>query len=273
MFVQNKIEYGFGYLIKDFPEHMDDFYELHYIYKGSGELICGNFRYELKPDTLIISPPGESHRIEVKDQLAFHIIRIYRSGNDDSLLNKICRKCWCNKGFLLPKSRRYEFERLKVLSSIPGAEAEKSAWYGLISILGELLIFDTQADTIYSNDILTEAIRYMDHHLQSRMKIEELASFFLISPSRLSQIFKERTGISTMDYFLRLKIDAACYLLKSADYLNKEMADLFGFSDEFHFSKVFKKKTGVSPKTFRDLTGSLDSNIKQQSITDNIIPS
>ena len=246
-----KVEFSFGYLIKEYPKHKSNLYEIHYTLRGAGTLLGNDFRYDLEPDILTISPPGEMHYIKVKEYLAFHVIKIKYYGSESELLDKVCEKCKELGGFKLPKSRRYEFERLKILSAISDSKAEQSTWYGLISILGELLISDIISENIYSDDILTDIVRYMDNNLQNKLKLDDIANFFNTTSVKINKIFKQRTGIPAMDYFQRLKIDAACYLLKSSEYLNKEIALHLAFSDEFHFSKCFKKKTGISPKEYR----------------------
>ncbi|MBN2617997.1 MAG: helix-turn-helix transcriptional regulator [Spirochaetales bacterium] len=247
-----KVEFGFGYLVKDYPEHSNDFYEIHYIYKGKGVLIGPGFQYPLLEDKLIISPPGESHSIKVSGELGFHVIRILDSKADTENLNKVCEKCFELKGFTLSKPRKFEIERLKILSTIDGVHGMESTWYGLYSILLEQLLPKTKFLAPFSQDLLTEIIRYMDNNLHKKMKIEDFSDFFSIPPTKLTKLFNSRTGISPMDYFIRLKIDAACYLLKSGDFLNKEIAQNLGFSDEFHFSKAFKRKTGLSPREYRE---------------------
>lgn len=87
-------------------------------------------------------------------------------------------------------------------------------WY--VIYFSRIINPDIHSDEIYTDDVLTEIIRFMNN------RIEE-----------------------------QLKIDAACYLLKSTDYLNKEIAEILCFSDEFHFSKTFKKKIGCSPKEYK----------------------
>jgi AraC-like DNA-binding protein len=52
-------------------------------------------------------------------------------------------------------------------------------------------------------------------------------------------------------YFLRLKIEGASGLLMSSDKNVGEISDYFGFENQFHFSRMFKKCTGLSPLAYR----------------------
>ncbi|GAB6089370.1 helix-turn-helix domain-containing protein [Spirochaeta dissipatitropha] len=101
------------------------------------------------------------------------------------------------------------------------------------------------------NTVLADILEYMQEHLTEKLTVSELAEHVCLTESRVSHLFKEKTGHSPIDYFLRMKIQAASVLIARKTLSNRELAELFGFSDEFHFSKVFKKKTGMSPQQFR----------------------
>lgn len=266
------IEFGFGFLKEDYPSHSDNFYELHYIYQGTGKLVSEDCSYNLFPNLLVISSPNEKHRITVEKQLVFHIIRIFSPESEKEIIDRLCTECRTRKGFVIPETKRFEIDRLKILSSVDDAMAEKAAWNGLISILSELLIPEHQLNAVYSDDTLLKVVRYMEQNLQKKISIGELATLVALTPSRLSHLFKDKTGFSTIDYFLRLKVDAACYLLKTSDYLNKEMAEYLGFSDEFHFSKIFKKKTGLSPREFKNRMKAHDGEKVHKLIVESILP-
>ncbi len=269
---KRSIEFGFGFLKEDYPLHSDEFYELHYICQGAGKLVAEDCSYTLAPNLLIISPPDEKHRIKVEKQLLFHIIRIFNPNSEKEIIDRLCAECRSRKGFEIPEIKRFEIDRLKTLSSINDELAEKAAWNGLLSILSELLIPEKHLNAVYSDDTLLKVIRYMELNFQKKICIDELASLVTLTSSQLSHLFKGKTGFSTIDYFLRLKVDAACYLLKSSDYLNKEMAEYLGFSDEFHFSKIFKKKTGLSPREFKTRMKSVDGEKVHKLIVESILP-
>ncbi|WP_083963736.1 helix-turn-helix domain-containing protein [Spirochaeta cellobiosiphila] len=249
--MKKAIDFGSGFLVNDFPLHSDSFYEMHLFYKGKGTLVGAGFQYIIEPHLLTISPPHEEHRLYVQDELAFHIVRIHEPGGERDFLNALCVLCRDQGGFLLSSPRSYEWKRYRVLSNIPNKEVQRTVWYGVMALLSELSIPSDPSYSVDITDPLMDVMYYMDQNLNRKITLEDLASLVNLTPSRLSHLFKERTGRSPIDYFLRLKVDAACYLLESHDYVNKELATLFGFSDEYHFSKIFKKKTGISPKDYR----------------------
>ncbi|OZB98841.1 AraC family transcriptional regulator [Paenibacillus sp. XY044] len=95
-----------------------------------------------------------------------------------------------------------------------------------------------------------KVIHYMHQHVKGKITLGELAETVQLSPAYLSRTFKENTGYSVIGFFNKLKIDKAKELLLEGDLKVKEVAGELGFSDEFYFSRMFKKIEGVSPSEF-----------------------
>ncbi len=65
----------------------------------------------------------------------------------------------------------------------------------------------------------------------------------------LSRIFKDHMGMTVQNYLIRVRMENAKKILKSGAAVSATAA-LVGYSDNFNFSKMFKKYTGVSPKAY-----------------------
>lgn len=80
---------------------------------------------------------------------------------------------------------------------------------------------------------------------------ESIAKNFNITPTYLSKIFKNITGINLIDYLTKLKMDAAkIKLLNTSDQI-QEIAEEMGYANAYYFTKVFKKNIGMTPSKFR----------------------
>jgi AraC-like DNA-binding protein len=71
------------------------------------------------------------------------------------------------------------------------------------------------------------------------------------SRATLQRLFQQRTGVSPYRYYLSLRIDAATWVLANTQRGLKEIAREYGFSDEYHFSRVFRTIRGVAPGVWR----------------------
>ncbi|MCJ8014227.1 AraC family transcriptional regulator [Paenibacillus sp. KQZ6P-2] len=93
-------------------------------------------------------------------------------------------------------------------------------------------------------------IQYMHQHLSGKVTLGELSELVQMAPTYLSRTFKETTGYTVIEFFNKLKIDKAKELLIEGDRKVKEVAQILGFTDEFYFSRMFKRIEGVSPSEF-----------------------
>ena len=84
-----------------------------------------------------------------------------------------------------------------------------------------------------------------------QITIDELAKEVGISREYLQKLFKQHEGISITAYMIDKKLEAACNILIFSDRKISEIADYLHFGSVSHFSLVFKRKKGQSPKEYR----------------------
>ena len=65
------------------------------------------------------------------------------------------------------------------------------------------------------------------------------------------RIFKDYTGLPPYQYFLQIKINKAKTLLREQRYTVKEVAHMSAFDNQYYFSRLFKRKTGVAPSMWQ----------------------
>lgn len=84
---------------------------------------------------------------------------------------------------------------------------------------------------------------------QGRLTAADLAERFGVSPRALRYAFERECGVSLHRYHLNLRLDMAMNVLRTDPLRTlRDLADAFGFYDEFHFSRAFKQRFGVSPR-------------------------
>lgn len=100
-------------------------------------------------------------------------------------------------------------------------------------------------------ELIQDAILYMEEHLEEKIDFEEISRNLFLSLSYFRATFKSATGFRPTEYLNRMRI------LKSLEYLEDEScsvadaAALVGIYDSNYYSRVFKKVLGYSPKNFR----------------------
>lgn len=89
-------------------------------------------------------------------------------------------------------------------------------------------------------------------NLSQGLTLNQLAERFNMSNSGLSQLFRKYNGKNFSEYLDEVRINRAKELLKTTGKKIYEIAGEVGFEDPYYFSSWFKKRTGVSPTTYRD---------------------
>ncbi len=105
----------------------------------------------------------------------------------------------------------------------------------------------------HPSKLVTDISNYIQHHLSETTTTEQIAELLFISRSRLSTKFKAETGINLTDFIMQEKIEEAKRLLRYSDKSLYTISSFLGFASQSHFSLVFKKHTGKSPKEYREL--------------------
>jgi transcriptional regulator GlxA family with amidase domain len=72
-----------------------------------------------------------------------------------------------------------------------------------------------------------------------------------LSRRRFSQVFREVTGSSPKSYYDTLRLGMAKEMLRTTSLSLIQIAERFGFSSSFHFSKAFRHHFGVPPSEYR----------------------
>jgi len=100
--------------------------------------------------------------------------------------------------------------------------------------------------------MLAQLLRYMEEHLHERLTIEVLAEQAHLSPFHFTRMFKALTGQTPHGYVTRMRVERAKALLAGGHKPLPEVARDVGFRTQAHFTGVFKKQAGATPKRFRD---------------------
>lgn len=106
---------------------------------------------------------------------------------------------------------------------------------------------------------IAECQNYIFNHLFEEITLEQLSGLTGFNGNYISQRFKKETGMSFRAYVTARRIEEACRLIKYTKLTFTEIATRLCFHDQSHFTKAFKKQTGVTPKQYRlDAAGRLE---------------
>jgi len=99
---------------------------------------------------------------------------------------------------------------------------------------------------------IESALKILQAHIARPISGRELSRKVGFAESYLIRLFKKNIGMPPMKYLTKIRIESAQYLLTSSPLTVNAVAEQSGYRDEFHFSKAFKKFTGLPPSAYRE---------------------
>jgi AraC family transcriptional regulator len=98
---------------------------------------------------------------------------------------------------------------------------------------------------------LTRVKAYIKEHLAEGISVKQVAAAIHMSPYHFSRMFKQATGCSPYLYITMQRVERAKELLRDTKLALVDVAAIVGFQTQGHFTHVFHKFTGVTPRIFR----------------------
>jgi AraC family transcriptional regulator len=97
-----------------------------------------------------------------------------------------------------------------------------------------------------ANQQIFQVIQFMRERLEDEIQLTDLASMTNMSQSHFIPIFKQQIGYTPHNYLIRLRIERSKFLIRSGKIGLKEIAAQFDFADQDHFTRLFKRETGLT---------------------------
>jgi AraC family transcriptional regulator len=92
---------------------------------------------------------------------------------------------------------------------------------------------------------------FVHARIEDELTLHEMAQAVGLSTAHFSQMFRKSTGESPHRFVLRLRIERAKGMLRSAEGRMLDVAIACGFKTQQHFARVFRKFCGASPTEYR----------------------
>lgn len=232
---------------------------LFYCLKGKGYYKIADRKYELSTNQFIIIPATIEHVSYWADpDDPWTIYWLHFTGAEIEDFNKTLGI----GDSLQPVSIPYNGEGLKIWNTI--YETLAAGYQRNNMLCANLCLHHLISTFLYPRQLLTtinnrekaiinQTILYMKNNLDKKFTVEDLANRVYLSVSYFSKLFRQSTGMPPIDYFIYLKMQHACHLLCTTDFMIKQIAMSLGYDDPYYFSRLFKKINNNSPEEFRTI--------------------
>jgi AraC-like DNA-binding protein len=127
--------------------------------------------------------------------------------------------------------------------------------------LGTIIILPEQfrRDAVFPQGSLPRykfrrAVEFIETHIDQVIHLEQLAAAAGVSPFHFHRQFKRSTGLTPRQYIVQRRIECAKTLLSQTQLTLVEVAAQVGFTDQSHFTTIFRRVTSVTPRSYRNAT-------------------
>ena len=235
----------------------DDFI-LIYCLEGKGHYSTSIGNFELTANQFFILPPNQFHnyQADLNDPWTIYWVHFSSSKLKEFEQEYELERFIKPTNFLFSQKVLDTWSEMYISLAQEGYPKESVCYanfclYHFISFFifpgnRQKLLKETQTE-----DPLARSIAFMKANIHKQLSVEEIAKEFHYSPSHYTALFKKKTGLSPIDYFIRMKIYYACQLLTQRELIIKEIADKIGYDDPYYFSRIFKKVTDKSPAQYK----------------------
>lgn len=234
-----------------YPYHTHKNWELIYSYEGKGHILIDGYLHSFQEGTVIMVPPGIPHQKIASGGYRDLCIQFADPGpvvsqsliteDPDGVVHPLCE-------FL------YEFHLKKELTR--QAEILEHMMNVLFLFLTDL----ASATPDYNSAVKDFEDILIQHFHESDFDLPQAIRNTGFSTNYFRTQFHHHTGMTPLEYLEWLRISYAKDLLRHNEAgLNIfSIAALAGYSDPYYFSRVFKKREGISPRYYRDHNASIE---------------
>jgi AraC-like DNA-binding protein len=232
-------------------ESVYDFFRLVYIRDGIFDFRSSDFTGMVKGECLLLILPEEKHSLMPNFNDSFSFTSVLFSGKLPRL--------WLEERYISKNTAplqvpydndiRLLFDRIILLSREQKTVDQPLIASCIIRIFAQyysernssLLAVKESFDPV---DFVT---KYCQTNLYTKISMDDICEKLNMNYYQLRAYFNDRTGMSPYQFLIDIKIKKAIELLENTDYPVKTIAYKLAFDSQYYFSRLFKRKTGISP--------------------------
>jgi AraC-like DNA-binding protein len=251
------------YISLDYPVHSHDFTELVIVYEGFGVHVSRSGERPIEPGDFFVVSPGDEHGYS--DHRGLSYVNVLFDAPAFLPAGSGAGRFGACLG-LLPDDGEYGRlstygvrEALAMATRIDQEIFRKEPGYELAATASFFLLVSTLARACSGGGATGESTqervrglaRRIERNSSLGLSVDEMAEEARTSPRNFRREFRSITGESPVSFVNRCRIDEARSLLLGTDKTITQIAFLVGFEDSAYFTRVFKRREGVSPSDYR----------------------
>ena len=227
-------------------------YYLLYLNKGKMNIVLNGHSHTMDSGQLVVIPPKTPYLYNNEKDSSIEYLWLHFTGFEaENLLEKTSIEC----NTILTAG----FDE-RIIEGFTGLFSEYIAREGgfemscVSRLIAICVLFGRRIkkSNIKGENInLSVSLNYIHKNFSSDISVGLLAEIEHLSTGYYRSVFKRMTGMSPIDYITGVRLRHGCELLSGTNLSVKEISAMVGYGDQMYFSRMFKKKMGVTPKGYR----------------------
>lgn len=239
--------------------HTHQFSELFYVLSGEGAFYIEDDKIPVKADDLMIINPHVEHTEKTlpndpMEYIVFGVEGLAFSFIDPDQDNT---KGYSFYSYGSDKNQFINFAQLMMREFHEKKPGFEKVCHGLLQVLLVYISRKQNLSVISDSSFQLSkecalAKRYIDANYAKNITLDSLAEITHINKFYLAHSFTECIGQSPINYLTDRRLEACKELLTSSNFSVAQVASSVGFSSQSYFSQIFRKKTGMTPRQYRN---------------------
>lgn len=247
--------------------HRNTFFEMVFVLEGTGLQIINDYQLPYAPDKLFLIFPQDTHSFTIDAFSRFFFIRFnneyLKTQNNHNIreLEYIFNSHNHLPGCILKTVTDKPFVRAAVEALIREKENNSPQKEHVIQqLINTIITYSARNLTLQEKELfgakasgVMPIINYLHQHIfdPHKLKVNCIADSFNLSSKYLGEYFKKHTGESLQQYIMLYKLKLIESRLVLTSMRISEIASEFGFTDQSHLNRIFKKYKGTAPSFYR----------------------
>lgn len=243
--------------------HQHDFMELAFVLSGSGKYQLDGQMYEVMEGDVLLINPGVFHQA-VRTDAALPATEFFVGFCDFQFADLPKNHFPLPDGSYIMHTKGELRQKLfKICTSMAAENAvcQEGRYFMLKAYLMQMLLLILREqtapitvtagcsfDSTNKKYVVERIVNYFEDHYNEKISLDLIAENMYLSPFYISRIFKSETGDTPIRHLINIRLEKAKELLENGwSGSIQEIAAAVGYDDVYHFSKLFKKRYGISP--------------------------
>lgn len=237
-------------------------FELTLVTDGEGVIRSNGIPREVKRNDIYLSFPCETHKIESSFQKPLKFDYCAFNADHSEYREEFSR---IMENYHSSEKRVIQDERILTLigNAVDEFGSKQPESEKLLSLIFHQVMIYLIRDFKFispekqpksateAESLCLRMINYIDSHIYTMKKLDDLSDAMGYSYSYLSTLFKKTTLLTLSDYFHEKKLNIASMLILEDQLKITEIAEMLNYASVYSFSKVFRSRFKISPRAYR----------------------